>query len=68
MYTHRLLTVLALALILVLTPALAGPKLNKPVAEKAQGGGVEKVDVIVTYKQMPDQAEVDRTKGLGGQT
>jgi serine protease AprX len=61
------LTVLALALVVGLTPVFAGPgKLSKPVAEKANRGGVEKVEVIVTYKAMPDQAEADRVKGLGG--
>lgn len=69
MRTFRtLLSILVLALLVPAFPALAHGSdghLSKPVAEKARGEGCEKVDVIVTYKVMPDQAELDRVKELG---
>jgi subtilisin family serine protease len=61
------LLVLMLAVALASTPVVAGhDKMSKKVAEKANRGGADKVDVIVIYKEMPDQAEADRVKGLGG--
>ena len=35
--------------------------------ERGGRGGVQMVDVIVTYKAMPGQAETDRARGLGGE-
>ena len=42
-----------------------------PVSIAANGNGngkPEKVDVIMVYNSEPDQAEIDRVKGLGGET
>ncbi|MGB5534924.1 MAG: S8 family peptidase, partial [Thiogranum sp.] len=42
-------------------------KLSKKLKDKAQGGGNERVSVIVQYHAMPDSAENDRLTGLNAQ-
>ena len=68
----RTVVMLAVACLLAL-PAMVpadnsgdnGPMSHK-VDKKAKAGGPEKVDVIVTYRQMSDAAENGGVNGLGG--
>ena len=54
--------------VLATTGLAANGKFSEKANAHAQANRPDMVHVIVTYKAMPDQAEADRVKGLGGQT
>jgi len=65
--SHYFNLIAGIVLAVSTTTGVAGNgKLGKKA--NAQANRPEMVDVIVTYKALPDQAEADRAKGLGAHT
>jgi serine protease AprX len=65
-HTNNMLVTLVLLALVPVTQAQAG-RMSDAVAAHARSGKPDMVDVIVTYKAKPGQAEDKRAKGLGGQ-
>lgn len=66
--TRISLLVLLISTVAVMAGDVAEDRMSPQAAEHARKGGVDKVDVIVMYHAMPDQAERDRTAALGAET
>ena len=65
-HTHLFNLIAGLALVVfTATGFAANDKLSKKLTDKAQGGGKERVSVIVQYHAKPGQAEDNRLNGLG---